>query len=606
MVSRGSRPCVVAICVALCSSACGGGGGSASDQTARLSISPTAVSVSATPGDATPSRAVTLTVTNPPATGVYLQAAYTNTGIESLDFVAASSTQGTLQISFRAPGSLLNNTYSDTITARVCTDEQCTSQIRGSPATITTSYVISGSGSVTATLNRDAIQVSADSREQSSRTETARLTLSSAPASGIYVQTSQSSKAIRSVSSRTVSPTATDLDITFVPASQLVAGTFNDTVTVTVCYDASCVRQVGGGPFAIATTFSVGAAAEPGVTPLQVQSRAPLGHNIVDAEFSKSLNQIVMVGTYPANALYVYDVATATERRQLLSKTPTSVSIAPDGLTAAVGHDALITVVDLPTVGRAGAPAPILLNVSADVFDVVLDGTGNVHAFPRVDQWVEAHSINIATNTERLGSGSLRAGSHARLHPSGSFIYTADNGLSPSDIAKWDITSGVANRLYDSPYHGDYGMCGDLWFDESGSTIYTACGNSFRSSTSQAQDMIYSGRLELFTSNFDRYMIRSLSHAAVRNEIALVEYDPRNCVYTPWAGPCYTHLAFYESQFLNRLAVYSIGPVTVNNTAYAQFGMFVFQDSIGSQKYLLSKLVGMPNPDTEYYMSVVP
>ena len=113
-----------------------------------------------------------------------------------------------------------------------------------------------------------------------------------------------------------------------------------------------------GSPFSVSSTFTVGTVPEPGVTPLDVASRVALPHDVIDAEFSKTLNRIVMVGNYPANALYLYDPASGTEQQQALSAIPIAVSISPDGLTAAVGHDATITVVDLTMVGQPGAPAP--------------------------------------------------------------------------------------------------------------------------------------------------------------------------------------------------------------------------------------------------------
>ncbi len=596
--------------------ACGGGGGGnggnppGSGSGPRVTASATNISVAATPGNDSPIGSVTLTVTNPPAAGLFVEGTYSAVGISTVDFISSSATQAILHVVFRLPGSLQNNTYADTIQLRICTEQPCVTQVAGSPINVTTSYVVSGNGTSTVTIDRTSIQIGANTGETSGRTDGVFLTISPTPVSGIYVQTSHTSNGVQDVTSQVGAAGAfADVDITFRSAQSLGSGTYTDTITITVCYDSSCVRQVQGSPFTVSTMLSVGTAPEPGVTPLAVASRVALPHNIIDAEFSKSLNKIVMVGSYPANVLYVYDVATGTEQQQPLNKPPTAVSISPDGLTAAVGHDALITVVDLATIGQAGAPAPILLNVSADVFDLVLDGRGSVHAFPLVDQWVQPHSIDIATNTEQLGSYPLRAGSHARLHPSANFIYTADNGLSPSDIQKWDITSGVASLLYDSPYHGDYAMCGNLWFQETGATIYTACGNTFRSSTVQAQDMVYSGALQLSPTGPSSpygWRIRFLSQSAALTEIALIEDELYHCELVPSAGPCYEHLAFYESDFLNRLAVYGIGPVTVNNLAYSQHGLFVFYDAVGTNKYLLSRLDGMPNPDAEYYLSVVP
>ena len=589
---------------------CGGGDGDGDGgnplPVTRLTVTPGNISVSATPGDFGPTGIINLSVSNPPEEGLYAGTSYSNSGIDFVNFISTSQTEARYEIAFRLPGMLPNGTYTDTIEIQICVDDQCATQIQGSPVTITTTYAVSGIG-VTGTLDRNSIEVTADSRDQNQLVETARITFDRAAAAGIYLQTNQTTNAVQYVQAYNQTETVTDVEIRFQPGYYLSSGTFNDTITVTACYDYSCARQLSGSPYTISTKVDVSVGAEPGFTPLEVASRVALPHDVVDAEYSKALNRIVMVGSYPVNALYLYDGATGAEVQQSLVKAPTSVSIAPDGLTAAVGHDALISIVDLSTVGQAAAPAPILLNVSAEVYDIVLDGAGYVHAFPAVDQWVAPHSIHIATNTEQEGTGFLYAGAHARLHPSGGFIYEANNGLSPSDIAKWDISTGVANVLYDSPYHGDYEMCGDLWFNESGSTIYTACGNTFRSSQVQAQDMVYSGALTLSTNNspYWGFIVKSLSQLESRKEIVLVEVDLGNCTYFSPSGPCYTHLAFYESDFLNRQAVYTIGPVTVNDQAYAQRGMFVFHDAVGTQKYMLSRLEGMPNADAEYYFSVI-
>lgn len=118
--------------------------------------------------------------------------------------------------------------------------------------------------------------------------------------------------------------------------------------------------------------------------------------------------------------------------------------------------------------------------------------------------------------------------------------------------------------------------------------------------------MVYSGALALTRANTYNWRIRSLSQSQALGEIALIEHDYFYCEIAPTHGPCYEHLAYYGSDFLNRLAVYGIGPLTVGGTAYAQRGLFVFHDAVGTNKYLLSRLFGMPNPDAEYCLSVVP
>jgi hypothetical protein len=295
------------------------------------------------------------------------------------------------------------------------------------------------------------------------------------------------------------SPTKLDGMVYLTQPSSMPLGISTDTLTVNICYASNCVNRVTAAPIQIPVSYTVqayGPRPEPGVptfTPTRVN---PLPHNVIDAEYSQALDAIVTVASYPRNALYVYDVNQRTERELALNKLPTAVSIAPNGLNAAVGHDALITYVDLSKVGVAGAPAPKVLNVSTNVYDIVADGRGRVHAFPLEDQWVNLHTVTVATNAESIGVGVFYDSEHARLHPSGDYIYGANNGISPGDLEKFDIRTLPTQRLYDSPYHGTYEPCGNLWFDESGASIYTACANVFRTSLNQASDMVYAGALQ--------------------------------------------------------------------------------------------------------------
>jgi hypothetical protein len=157
---------------------------------------------------------------------------------------------------------------------------------------------------------------------------------------------------------------------------------------------------------------------------------SPLPFHVVDAEFSAELNALVMISTGP-NQLHVY----YPDTRQLTSIdlppiAPSSVSVSPDGRTAAVGHDAWVSYVDLTARSVKAIPT------SVDVYDVVLAGNGWIYAFPRRDQWCSIVGVEIATGRQVDSSNSIYAGTVARLHPSGTAMYGADRGLMPSDIEK--------------------------------------------------------------------------------------------------------------------------------------------------------------------------
>jgi hypothetical protein len=437
-------------------------------------------------------------------------------------------------------------------------------------------------------------------------TATANVNVVRPPVGGISFALSGTSSSVLSVTALSQDSGTADLQLTFRTAASIGIGTHTEDVSVRACYDPACLREIPGSPLVVTTSYVVvsGIRPEEGVAPLAYQSRKLLSHNVVDAEYVRAYDAIAMVSSAPTHALYLYDVATGTERQVSLNRAPTAISVAPDGKSAAVGHDALITYVDLVAL-VGGNVSTKLLDVSTQVFDLVLDGRGRVHVLPAADQWVDIHSVDVATNTETRKYGQLYAGSRGRLHPSGDYMYTADNGISPSDIAKYDLRSGVATRLYDSPYHGDYAMCGNVWFKEDGATIYTRCGNTFRASTLQSQDMVYSGRLQLSTSQYYGYLVDSLSQADSAREIMLLETDSYECASFRSNARCYSHLAVYESDFLNRTGLYSLGPIDVAGNTYLQRGLFVFHSRDGLHRYLISRLDPEPNAAQSHYLTVV-
>jgi hypothetical protein len=215
-----------------------------------------------------------------------------------------------------------------------------------------------------------------------------------------------------------------------------------------------------------------------------------LSHRVVDAEFDTTRNRIITVSANPSR-LNIVDPETGTTQSVDLGQVPTSVAVQPDGKYAAVGHNAWISYVNLTT-----RTVERVYSTSCDVIDIVLPGNGYVYAFPRVDQWVSIHTVQLSNGAESTNSGTIRAGTLVRLHPNGKYIYGANNGLSPSDFEKYDIRSGPAQFMYDSPYHGDYAFSGNLWISGDGLRLFARSGNVFRSSEVRAEDMLYAGALQ--------------------------------------------------------------------------------------------------------------
>ncbi len=300
----------------------------------------------------------------------------------------------------------------------------------------------------------------------------------------------------------------------------------------------------------------------------------PLSFTVTDADYSASLDRLIMISA-DQNQLHIYDPTTQTDRVVGLNPTPTSISVGPEGRFAAVGHDALISVVDLQqgTVVRT-------LPLSTQVFDLVFAPNGWILVVPVRDQWVNLYGVQISTGQQVESTGhSIRAGSRIQLHPEGKSVYLANRGLSPSDIEKIDISGSVPVYAYDSPYHGDYPMCGDLWISQDGRRIFTACGHVFRSSSDPEQDMTYAGSLP----GVDR--IRHLFHSAANGVVWVIPDQSSGSHSENSISPQQVAMIDYQNLTLN--GTIPIPHFISKDQAFPAEGRFVFVNGQGDGFYLI-------------------
>src|SRR5215471_9564134 len=158
-----------------------------------------------------------------------------------------------------------------------------------------------------------------------------------------------------------------------------------------------------------------------------------------------------MISATP-NQLVIYDPVAKTQTAVALPLVPTALGLSPDGMSAAVGHDGSITLVNL-----ANASLVKNMPVSCQVLNVILPGNGFAYALPLRDQWTSIRVVNISTGVETQVSGGLfYAGTLGVLNSKGDAVYTAQNGLSPDHMQRWKVTSTGLSYSYDWPYHGTY------------------------------------------------------------------------------------------------------------------------------------------------------
>lgn len=325
------------------------------------------------------------------------------------------------------------------------------------------------------------------------------------------------------------------------------------------------------GEYQLQLTASDGAALVSDVVTIAVvEDMDILDFLVRDADYSRGLDKLIFVTTAPPT-LHIYDPVTTDDTSIALPLAPTTVALDRAGTRAAVGHNGWVSIIDL-----SGAALEKTIPVSTDVIDVALGDNGYVYCFPRIDQWEQIRSINIATGAETLG-GSIRAGTLVKLHPTQDAIYGADNGLSPSDIEKYDISGGPALFAYDSPYHGDYPMCGNLWIADDGLRIFTRCGYVFRSDTVRPTDMVYNGKLGQVS------VIGHLDHHAGLGRVAVL---PGNGWMTPDED---TEIQFYGYDFLTYQVSVGVPQFYFGGSFHVGHGRYVFWNSDGTEYYLIAQ-----------------
>jgi len=282
-------------------------------------------------------------------------------------------------------------------------------------------------------------------------------------------------------------------------------------------------------------------------------------------EYSPKLDRLILISANP-NRLHIYDTATSALLSVPLSQPPLSLSISPDGLRAAVGHDALISYVDLekgavlkqftvPTVASG------IILASSWIYTV---GSG-YSANP--------YSVNIATG-EAIKNTAAFEMTGGKLNVGVNTIYGTRDGTSPNDVEKWNISTGPVTAETDSPYHGDYCIYGPVWFSPDWNRIYTGCGTIFRASTDPKLEMYYMSSIPGATQ------IGSLAESAPLQKVALIRRDPG---YGYGSQVDESVVQIFDSPYLLQAGQFALSGFNAGGKTYAPHGRAVFFSADSTQ-----------------------
>jgi len=301
---------------------------------------------------------------------------------------------------------------------------------------------------------------------------------------------------------------------------------------------------------------------------------SPLGFVVADAEYDLDNDVWVAVSQNPSQ-LHVIDPVNKTYDSVSLSATPQCVSVGPGGAHAVVGHNGWITRVNLTTL-RAESPVA----VTADAHDIVLTPDDWAIVIPRGFGWDNIRSVRLPGGQESQDPfWDVHGDAIAKLHPSGDYIYAADNHVSPSDFDKYDITSGAAVHMYDSPYHGDYAFSGNLWISDDGTKIVAASGNVFHATDDQQTDLTYVGSLS------DVSNVTSAHFSDVTDKVYVC--------YATDTGAVTNMIRVYDGEFLQYQTTYTLPSFLVPNNSGGMFYLgradYCSANSAGTALHVLAR-----------------
>ncbi len=317
-----------------------------------------------------------------------------------------------------------------------------------------------------------------------------------------------------------------------------------------------------------------------------------LPYNPVTAEYSNALDRIIFIAANP-NQLHIFDPVNNSDTAVNLPKAPLSLSISLDGMHAAVGHDALISYVNLQT-----ASLEKTLASTSTVTSLVL-GNDYVYVltYSSGTQWVQI-------STGASGSYGIYTGSAGRLHPSGTAIYTTDDGITPETLRDLNVSTGPVTAMNGGPYTGDYPVCGGVWFSPDGSRVYVGCAMAYQANPQDATlgiNFLGSATLDrkadgLYWTPFaGTSQIRSLTESATLGRIAII--PPNQGYISPPVKD--NQVLLYDSAYLEPAGLFQLPDFEINGKSYPAHGQQAFYNQASAALFVVVQAEPaspLPNP----------
>jgi hypothetical protein len=298
---------------------------------------------------------------------------------------------------------------------------------------------------------------------------------------------------------------------------------------------------------------------------------ARLSHDVIDADYSKRYDVIVMASGNPSNALYIYNPDGGTERSVGLDAgTPLAVSVDLDGGAAIVAHADFLSYVALGTgavtkIPTSLTPTNVALGAEAYLFPTQATTTSTIGIY--------SVSLSTTPTVTQSASAMWGGGTMVKLHPSGTVLY----GLDSSYLYNFPLSGGVAQYAWEYDYSSSYGSCSNFWFSATGDHLFTSCGDVFNATPAVvATDMSYAGPLQMpaAPSGYAGPTVLSLAHGNDGGTVFAVSWDGGQIVSLDPAS-------------FNQTGTVNLPNLAGTAPGYPMPAQFVFARSDGTRHYAI-------------------
>ncbi|MGA2716080.1 MAG: hypothetical protein ABSG41_23525, partial [Bryobacteraceae bacterium] len=297
----------------------------------------------------------------------------------------------------------------------------------------------------------------------------------------------------------------------------------------------------------------------------------PLPYRPVASIYSSSLDEIVMISLNP-NQLHIYNPVTKSDTAVNLPQSPISLAISPDGNSAMAGMNGQISYINL-----VSATIINTSSVGITVNNVILGAT-YAWLFGSASNYAGPVAIIAATGAVLSPSDlALSPITRGVLNQTGTVIYAVEEGSSPDNMQKIDVSNGTFGANTSWPYNGDYPDCGPLWLSPDGTRIYTGCATIVHASSDPAVDMYYLRTLPVTTG-----AILGLTESAAAARLAVIAGNTT-------ATTADTQIELFTTDYFNPAGTLQLSPFVTNAGSFAAHGKGVFYNSASTNLYVVEE-----------------